>query len=387
MAVFDSAPEPVNELGRYRILSSTAGIRVSPLQLGAMSIGDAWSEDLGSMNKEQSFKILDAFFEAGGNFIDTANNYQNEQSEEWLGEWMSLRQNRDQIVMATKYTCDYKSYAYGKGKVPNSCGNHKRSMFMSVRDSLKKLQTEWIDILYVHWWDHTTSIEEMMDSLHILVEQGKVLYLGASDCPAWVVATANTYARANGKTPFSVYQGRWNVMRRDFERDIIPMARHFGMALAPWDVLGSGHFQSKKALEARKKEGESLRGMAGFSESTQSPEEVRISEALSKVAEEHGIESVTAIALAYVMAKTPNVFPIVGGRKVEHLKDNMQALHIRLTDEQIKYLESVNDFDVGFPGNFIREDPRVSGGPGPMLLEANTKLAYVRAPKPIGYEN
>lgn len=111
---------------------------------------------------------------------------------------------------------------------------------MSVRDSLKKLQTDWIDILYVHYWDFTTSIEEVMDSLHALVQQGKVLYLGISDSPAWIVATANTYAKAHGKTPFSIYQGRWNLMLRDFEREIIPMDRQFGMALAPWDVLGRG---------------------------------------------------------------------------------------------------------------------------------------------------
>jgi aryl-alcohol dehydrogenase-like predicted oxidoreductase len=119
------------------------------------------------------------------------------------------------------------------------------------------------DILYLHWWDHTTSIEEIMDSLHILVEQGKVLYLGISDSPAWVLSAANTYARAHSKTPFSIYQGRWNVLYRDMEREIIPMAKHFGMAIAPWDVLGGGKFQSKEALEERKKKNEGLRSMFG----------------------------------------------------------------------------------------------------------------------------
>ncbi|KAK0653598.1 putative aryl-alcohol dehydrogenase AAD14 [Lasiodiplodia hormozganensis] len=179
-----SAPVPPTELGRYRILSSTAGIRVSPLQLGAMSIGDAWSNVLGSTDKTQSFKLLDAFVEAGGNFIDTASNYQNEQSEEWIGEWMAERGNRDQLVIATKYTSNYRSYAVGKGKAPNSHGNHRRCLHMSVRDSLKKLRTDWIDILYLHFWDYTTSIEEVIDSLHMLVQQGKVLYLGISDTPA-----------------------------------------------------------------------------------------------------------------------------------------------------------------------------------------------------------
>ena len=136
--VFKPVPEPPTELGRLRVLSSTAGIRVSPLQLGAMSIGDAWASEVGDMNKKISFELLDAFVEAGGNFIDTANSYQNEQSETWLGEWMAERQNRDQLVIATKFTTDYKSYNLGKGKTSKHSGKHKRSLHMSIRDSLKK---------------------------------------------------------------------------------------------------------------------------------------------------------------------------------------------------------------------------------------------------------
>lgn len=379
--LFRAAPEPATELGRYRILSSAASIRVSPLQLGAMSIGNAWSRFMGSMDKDASFKLLDTFVEAGGNFIDTSNNYQNEQSETWIGEWMAQRKNRDQIVLATKFTTDYRSYKLGQGKTPNSCGNHKRSLHMSVRDSLRKLQTDWIDILYVHWWDYTTSIEELMDSLYILVEQGKVLYLGISDTPAWIVSAANYYARAHGKTPFSIYQGRWNVLRRDFEREIIPMARHFGMALAPWDVMGGGKFQTKAAIEERKKKGEGLRSM--FT-GEQSEEEEKISEALAKVASEHGIQSITAIAIAYVMAKAHNVFPIVGGRKVEHLQDNIQALKIKLTTEQIELLESVKPFDVGFPNDFIGDDPRVTGK-FTRLCASSGQLVIEQYPKPIGH--
>lgn len=381
--LFSAPPAPVTPLERYRILSPTAGIRVSPLQLGGMSIGDKWSQFMGSMNKEQSFQLLDAFVAAGGNFIDTANNYQYEQSEAWIGEWMTARKNRDHMVIATKFTTDYRTHELGKGKAPNAAGNHKRSMFLSLRDSLRKLQTDFVDILYLHWWDHTTSIEEVMDSLHILVEQGKVMYLGISDTPAWVVAAANTYARAHGKTPFSIYQGRWNVMRRDFERDILPMARHFGMALAPWDVLGSGHFQTAKQLEERKKKGEGLRSMM---DKGQTEDERRISEALATVAAEHGIESVTAIALAYVLCKAPNVFPLVGGRKIEHLHDNIQALEIRLTEKQIQFLESANQFDVGFPVNFIGPDPKTTDGTLNPLLHTASHLDVVMSSRAIGYE-
>jgi aryl-alcohol dehydrogenase-like predicted oxidoreductase len=285
MSLFEPAPDPPTELGRVRILSSRAGVRVSPLQLGAMSIGEAWKGFMGSMDKESSFKLLDAFYEAGGNFIDTANNYQDEESERWIGEWMAARKNRDHMVIATKFTTPYRSYELGKGSHSvNYFGNHRRSLHVSVRDSLKKLRTDWIDLLYLHWWDYSSSIPEIMDSLHMLVEQGKVLYLGISDTPAWIVSAANEYAMARGKTPFSVYQGRWNLMIRDFERDIIPMARHYGMALAPWDVLGGGKFQTKKDLEKRKQAGEGLRSMVGAGEQTE--QEAKISAALEGVAKE-----------------------------------------------------------------------------------------------------
>lgn len=374
--------KPASPLARYRVLSPKCGLRVSPLQLGAMSIGDAWSSFMGSMDKEQSFKLLDAYVEAGGNFIDTANAYQNEQSEKWIGEWMAERKNRDQLIIATKYTTDYRSYEIGKNKNPNLIGNHRRSLHTSLRDSLAKLQTDWIDILYLHWWDHTTSIEEIMDSLHTVVQQGKVLYLGISDAPAWVVSAANTYATLHGKTPFVIYQGRWNVILRDMEREILPMARHFGMAIAPWEALGGGKFLSKKRAGEKAQQNEPLRSYFG---PKQTEDEIKASEALEKVAQEHGIESVTAVALAYVMAKAPYVFPIVGGRKVEHLKDNIKGLDIRLTKEQIKYLESVKKFDLGFPGNLFGEDPKTSGEPS-QTIGMFSILDFVQSSRAIGYE-
>lgn len=223
-----------------------------------------------------------------------------------------------------------------------------------------------------------------MDSLHILVESGKVLYLGVSDTPAWIVSAANEYAKARGKTQFTIYQGRWNIMLRDFERDIIPMARHYGMALAPWDVLGGGKFQTKKAMEERKKNNEGLRSIGGSGE--QSEQEVKMSEALEKVANEIGDVSITAVALAYVMQKTINVFPIVGGRKVEHLKDNIKALSIHLTDKQIEELESVVPFDPGFPNTMVGFDPKVTGKIGGYgLMAGSASMSWLRSPQPIGH--
>lgn len=379
MSFLQRAPEPATPLGRLRPLSASASIRVSPLQLGGMSIGESWSSFMGSMPNSKAFELIDAYVEAGGNCIDTSNNYQDEQSERWIGEWMKARGNRDNMVIATKYTTAYRDYELGKASYVNYSGNSRRSLHMSVRDSLQKLQTDWIDILYVHWWDQTTSIEEVMDSLHILVQQGKVLYLGVSNTPAWVVSAANYYAKANGKTPFSIYQGRWNVLRRDLEKDILPMVRHFGMAIAPWDSIGGGKFQSKKQLEARKVTGEGLRAIGP---ATQSEDEARMSEALEKVAAEHGVESVTSIALAYVLSKAPYVFPIIGGRKIEHLKDNIKALEIRLTEAQIEYLESIKPFDFGYPANYIGEDPGITGKASGVLATTGP-LAFVKYPSPI----
>ena len=379
---FAPAPEPNSALGRLRILSSTAGIRVSPLQLGAMSLGEAWGYGMGFIKKEDAFKLLDGFIDLGGNFIDTANNYHDGESEIWIGEWMASRENRDHVVLATKYSFDHRAHEVGKGKVANYSGNHKKSIRLSVDASLKKLQTSYIDILYVHWWDFACSVKEIMDGLHMLVEQGKVLYLGISDTPAWIVAVANEYAMANGKTPFSVYQGHWNVMLRDFERDIIPMARHYGMALAPWGVTGSGKFQSKSQVEERKKGGDGLRAIHG---SEQSEEEIKISAALENVARQIGDVNVQAVAIAYVMAKTPRVFPVIGGRKLEQLKENVKALEIRLTKEQIQELEGATKFDLGFPLNFLGADPKDNGGkPGTMLAMSAT-VEYPEAEKPVGY--
>lgn len=226
------------------------------------------------------------------------------------------------------------------------------SSYLICHHDLRKLRTDYVDILYLHWWDYETSIPEVMGGLHDLVASGKVLYLGVSDTPAWVVSQCNQWALDHGKTPFSVYQGAWNVMDRSFERDIIPMCRDHGMAIAPWNVLAGGKLRSDAEEERRKQSGEGGRDVTGAGWQ-RTAEEKKVSNALEKVAGEVGVDSVTAVAIAYLMQKTVNVFPIVGGRKVEHLKDNIKALSISLTSAQIDYLDSVNSWDPGFPHNFI----------------------------------
>ncbi|KAI0290591.1 Aldo/keto reductase [Russula brevipes] len=333
--LFAVPPPPPTKLGRYRTLSPLAGVRVSPLQLGAMSIGDKWHDlGMGSMDKESSFKLLDAYFDAGGNFIDTANNYQDESSEAFIGEWAEKRGIRDQLVLATKYTTGYKRGQDHITHKVNYSGNNAKSLHVSVEESLKKLRTSYIDILYVHWWDYGTSVEEVVSSLHTLVLQRKVLYLGISDCPAWVVSKANQYAKDHGKTPFSVYQGNWSILERSFERDIIPMARSEGLALAPW--------------------GEWRKGRTIFDPNWErTPAERKVCDTLEEIAKEVGTESITALAIAYHLHKLPYVFPIIGGRKVEQLKENIAALDISLTAEQVQRIENSSPFSPGFPHTLV----------------------------------
>ncbi|KAF5372519.1 hypothetical protein D9758_005276 [Tetrapyrgos nigripes] len=351
MSFFAPLPAPPTKLGVYRVLSARAGVHVSPLCLGTMTIGDKWSDIMGFMDKESGFKLLDAYFDKGGNFIDTANAYQDGTSEEFIGEWAQKRGIRNQLVIATKYSGVYTKGNPAVKQHVNFVGNSLKSMYLSLDDSLKKLRTTYIDIFYLHWWDYDTSIEEIMDGLHNLVVQGKVMYLGISDTPAWIVAKCNQYALDHGKTPFVVYQGEWSILQRSFERDIIPMAASFGMALAPWGVLAHGKIRSD-AEEQRRRETkeEGRKSLEGWE---RTPEQVTITHALEKVAKEVGARNISAVAIAYIMQKTTYVFPVIGGRKVEHLEQNLEALDITLSSEQVAFLESQVSFDPGFPQSLI----------------------------------
>ncbi|KAF2129463.1 aryl-alcohol dehydrogenase-like protein [Dothidotthia symphoricarpi CBS 119687] len=343
---FGEVPQPKSLLDFQRVLSPTAAVRVSPLCLGAMNFGDAWESMMGSCDKKTVFEILDYFYEQGGNFIDTANNYQNEESEKWVGDWMADRKVRDQIVLATKFTTFYPDPTNNPPRQRiNFAGNSTKSLKASLEASLKKLQTDYIDLLYVHWWDNTTSIPELMQSLNHMVASGKVLYLGISDTPAWIVSKANEYARNHGLRPFSVYQGRWSAADRDFERDIIHMARDEGMALCPWGALGGGDFKS----EEQRKSAEKGRDFGEVSEKA-----IKVSRKLEAVAKAKNTQ-ITSIALAYVRSKYPHVYPIVGGRKIEHLKGNIEALALELSQEEVDDIESAVEFDIGFPLNLLYE--------------------------------
>ena len=334
---------------------------------------------MGAMSKSDVFSLLDYFHSQGGNFIDTSNNYQDEQSETWIGEWLASKPAgfRDQMVIATKFTTGYKAHEGFDGIIQsNFLGNNAKSLRLSVDASLKKLQTSYIDLLYLHWWDFTTSIPEIMHSLNTLVEQGKVLYLGISDTPAWIVSKANEYARQKGLRQFVVYQGQWSAAARDFERDILHMVAAEGMGLAPWGALGGGKFKTRAQQEAAKGEG---RNMGAPSE-----KEIQVAEALQKMAERKNT-ALTSVALAYVLHKAPYVFPIVGGRKIEHLKGNIEALALELSQQDMDEIEDAAEFDVGFPLSFLGQGkPKGAKGPADVFLTSLVgHFDYVEGSAPI----
>ena len=269
---------------------------------------------------------------------------------------MTARNNRDQIVLATKYTTAYRGPEGSSIIQSNFGGMHTKSLKHTLKSSLEKLQTDYLDVLYIHWWDYGTKIPEVMRALDDVVRKGLVLYLGVSDTPAWIVAKANQYARDHSLTPFVVYQGHWNAGKRDFERDIIPMTRDEGMALAPWGVLGGGAFKSKATREKGAQEGR---------KKPPTEAQIKISDVMEDIAGRKGDGvSLTSIALAYVMHKTPYVFPIVGGRTLEQLQWNIDALAVELSTEEIREIENAGSFEWGFPSEmYIREgQPRDISG-------------------------
>ncbi|KAL8286675.1 hypothetical protein RQP46_004203 [Phenoliferia psychrophenolica] len=363
-------PAPVTPLGYRRILSPTCGVRVSPLCLGTMSLGSRGGDLYGLITKEEAFALLDEFFDAGGNYIDTSCGHQAGESEEWLGEWMKLRGNRDKMVIATKYSAPNDGFE----KDGNSRGNSFKTMHMTVRDSLRRMQTDYIDIFYVHYWEWTTSVEEVMRGLHRFVMGGQILYPAVSDTPAWVIVKANDFARNNSLSPFVLYQGMFNLLRRDIEREVLPMCLDQGMGVAPWGVIGQGKFQTRATIEGRQKAGELIRGGG------QSDNDILMSACLEKIGGEIGA-SLTAVALAWAIQKNPYLIPIVGGRKIEHLHDSINALSITLTAAQITELEAVVPFDFGFPFNFFGVDPHTSGQETNIILKGSHKILYVETPK------
>ena len=330
---------------RYKLLGKS-GLRVSELCLGTMTFGEDWG--WGS-TKDESRKIYEAFLEAGGNFIDTANVYTNGTSERLLGEFMSG--HRDRVVLATKYT------GAAPGNDPNAAGNHRKSMMQSVEASLKRLKCDYIDLYWLHIWDQITPIEEVIRAFDDLVRQGKILYAGVSDMPAWVVAKANTLAELRGWTRFVGLQIEYSLIERTPERELLPMAADLGLGVTAWSPLAGGMLTGKQLQPGGAKDSrQDDQSMNEFMKSDARKEAV-VREVVA-VSREVG-HTPAQVALAWLRQRATPVIPIVGARKMAQVKDNLACVDIRLEPAFLQRLDAVSRIELGFPHDmFAKERPR-----------------------------
>jgi aryl-alcohol dehydrogenase-like predicted oxidoreductase len=279
--------------------------------------------------------MFDAFAAAGGNFIDTANNYQGGVSEEIVGELVAG--DRDRWVIASKYTLNM---VPGD---PNAWGNHRKNMARSIEASLKRLGTDHVDLYWVHIWDFTTPIEEVMRGLEDLTRAGKVLHVGASDTPAWVVSRANAIAELRGWNPFSAIQIEWSLLQRSVEHDLVPMANALGLGIAAWSPLAGG------LLTGKHREASADSGRAEWVAGRAAEERTRrVVDAVLAVAAEAG-RSPAQVAINWVRQQSPSVFPILGARKPEQLADTLGALEFELSKDQLAKLSEAS----AIPGSFL----------------------------------
>ncbi len=321
---------------KYKLLGRS-GLKVSELCLGTMGFGTeaGWGAD-----DETSFKIMDAYAEAGGNFLDTANIYKLGTSEKIIGDYLS-NHDRDHFVVATKYTLKDNQTNV------NASGNNRKNMMRSVEESLKRLKTDFIDVLYLHIWDDITPIDEVLRGMDDLIRQGKVTYAAISDTPAWVVAKGNTLAELMGWSQFIALQVEYSLLARTAERELIPMAKHFGMTVTPWAPLAGG------ALTGKYLRGEKGRIKPDSKRLNEKAEQ--ITRVVMEIAQELGV-SESHVALQWTMSKGFQCIPIVGATKVDQLKDNLKTVDVALTQEHIAKLDEASKIELGFPGDFFNED-------------------------------
>ncbi len=331
---------------RYRLLGRS-GLRVSELALGTMTFGEEWGW---GASEPESKRMFEAYAEAGGNFIDTANRYTEGTSERFVGDFIAA--DRDHWVVATKYTL------WTRRDDPNFSGNHRKNMIQACEASLKRLGSDYIDLYWVHAWDFTTPIEEVMRGLDDLVSAGKVLYVGISDTPAWIVSRANTIADFRGWSPFVGLQIRYSLIDRTAEADLLPMARALDLAVTPWSVLGAGVLTGKYSRGNQPEDGRAKEGAATRERN------LEIAESVVDIAEEIGCKP-SQVAIAWVRQQAGVVIPLIGARNLPQLTENLGALDVQLSDEQLATLDDVSQVDLGFPHNFL-SDPNildvVSGG-------------------------
>ena len=336
----------------YRLLGRS-GLRVSDLCLGTMTFGEDWGW---GASKVEARRMYEAFRNAGGNFIDTANVYTSGTSEKLVGEFVAG--HRDEVVIATKYTNSGAAFNPGGAPDPNSGGNQRKNMVRAVEASLKRLGTDYIDLYWLHIWDQMTPAEEVMRAFDDLVRAGKVLYVGISDAPAWVVAKSNTLAELRGWTQYVGLQIEYSLLERTVERELLPMAEDYGMTILAWSPLKNGILTGKYLAENAASSADARMNspmMKGFGSDEQATTEAVVRETVA-VAKEHGV-SAAQIALAWLRTRSADVIPIVGASKLTQFEDNLRSLDVTLTPEQIQRLDRVSAIPLGFPHDFYTLEP------------------------------
>lgn len=320
----------------YRLLGRS-GLRVSELCLGCATFGVNWGP-IGS-DKEESRRILDAFVEAGGNFVDTSNRYQESQSEAWLGEFMEGR--RDWFVVGTKYSLFDQTGTNNQD--PNAQGNHRKNLIRSVEGSLKRLRTDYIDLLWIHIYDFSTPIDEILRALDDLIRQGKVLYVGASNFPAWWIARANTLADVHGWNPFIATQLEYSIVERSCEPEFLPMALELDVGLVCWSALAGGMATGKYnrgALPA----GQSHRLTDEIDPArnhywhAMTQRNLRIMDEVTRIADEIG-RPVAQVTLRWLMQQRPVTIPLFSARTLEQCREDLGCVAFTLTDEQMQRID------------------------------------------------
>jgi aryl-alcohol dehydrogenase-like predicted oxidoreductase len=321
----------------YKLLGQS-GLRVSEFALGTMtfSLTNPWNWGI---TEDIATQIFRSYTDIGGNFIDTANNYANGESEKLIGKL--LNGDRDRYVLATKFTLHENSYPDD----PNAGGNHRKNILRTVNESLDRLNTDYIDLLYLHVWDYTTSVNEIMKTLNSLIEQNVVNYIGISDTPAWIVSKANTLAEYRGWDKFVAYQFPYNLAGRTVETDVIPCARDFGMSMLTWGVLASGLLSGKYTKGGGEK--------GRISNPDNIPEKrLTIAKEVDVIADEIGVSSAT-VAYSWIRSIDENIIPLLGLTKAEQLEQAFLSVNLKLSEDQINRLNQVSSFEVGFPTNFV----------------------------------
>ncbi|MBN2548329.1 MAG: aldo/keto reductase [Anaerolineales bacterium] len=330
---------------RYKLLGKS-GLRVSEVCLGTMTFGETWGW---GASREESRRIFDGYISAGGNFIDTAVNYTDGAAETLLGEFLSGQ--REAFVLATKY-----SLTTPDAKNPNSGGNSRKNMVQSLERSLKRLQTEYVDLFYLHAWDYLTPVEEVMRGLDDLVRAGKVLYVGISDTPDWIIAEANTLAELRGWSRFVAVQAPYSLLNRSLDWAILPMAKHWEMAVLPWGILESGILTGKFLDKVKDPT------RVNPAELKLSEKSLEIVQVVKAISQETG-RSMAQVAINWVRQQQSRALfiPLLGTRSVAQFEDNLAALEWELTAEQLSHLDEVSKMQLGFPHNFLEGNPYLFG--------------------------